>query len=470
MSHRLGIFSLALFIFVSVAAPSQTAMQPRIMIEAGPVIRSQTAIVDVRVVIPKNRFIPAETKASLTGAWLQVLEPWPWITGQTPTYPIPDAIRLPAASMPILAYSGTVLVHMPVYVPAGIHGPNELVVRFGYELCDARSCTGPATVDAKATLDVQEPRPDPNRLAYRVDSQRVAILTDMTARIVARPGDLIRPIAQFIPSLTIVPQNDEVRTRFNGQLAMGAHWTISSNGPQFDAALEQPAIINWDSGGEEPLAAIAQIKDSAFAGHRAKYFLAAPDGRRFSLAPLSVNLQSIETRRQELESVIDRQMRITMPTLFAPDPTIHNPVFQPKETVYDEQVRSGQARLVDHIEAFMLAPDAQPRLYVRAYWQVGSIAQAGMTLWLRFDGRNFSVEQADASVSRSARAAELQSLGSDIAARAEYAGMLLNVIPATDGWAYLIMGGRGYESVRVSVMKYSPNGPRDTGIGYIYGA
>jgi hypothetical protein len=158
-----------------------------------------------------------------------------------------------------------------------------------------------------------------------------------------------------------------------------------------------------------------------------------------------------------------------MPTLFAPDPTIHNPVYQPKETVYDEQVRSGQARLVDHIEAFMLAPDAQARLYVRAYWQVGSIAQAGMTLWLRFDGRNFSVEQADASVSRSARAGELQSLGSDIAARPEYAGMLLNVIPASDGWAYLIMGVRGYERMQVSVMKYSPNGPRDTGIGYSYG-
>jgi len=62
----LGIFSVALFIFLSVAAPTQTEIQPQIMIEAGPVIRSQTAIVDVRVVIPKNRLIPAETKASLT--------------------------------------------------------------------------------------------------------------------------------------------------------------------------------------------------------------------------------------------------------------------------------------------------------------------------------------------------------------------------------------------------------------------
>jgi hypothetical protein len=140
-------------------------------------------------------------------------------------------------------------------------------------------------------------------------------------------------------------------------------------------------MVNWGcGGGEEPLAVIARINDSAFAGHGAKYFLAAPGGGRFSRAPLSVNLQAIEAHRQELESAIDRQMRITMPTLFAPDPTIHNPVHQPKETAYDDQVRSGQARLVDHIEAFMLAPDAQARLYVRAYWETGSIAQSGMTL------------------------------------------------------------------------------------------
>jgi hypothetical protein len=72
-------------------------------------------------------------------------------------------------------------------------------------------------------------------------------------------------------------------------------------------------------------------------------------------------------------------------------------------------------------------------------------------------------------VSHFARYAELKSVGSDIAARPEYAGMLLNVIPASDGWAYLIMGVRGYESTKVSVMKYSPNGPLDTGIGFAYG-
>ena len=38
-------------------------------------------------------------------------------------------------------------------------------------------------------------------------------------------------------------------------------------------------------------------------------------------------------------------------------------------------------------------------------------------------------------------------MGLDIAARPEYAGTLLNVIPASDGWAHLVMGARGYENL-----------------------
>ena len=36
-------------------------------------------------------------------------------------------------------------------------------------------------------------------------------------------------------------------------------------------------------------------------------------------------------------------------------------------------------------------------------------------------------------------------------------------IPAADGWAYLIIGRRSYEGAGMSVWKYSPAGPLDTG-------
>jgi len=108
-------------------------------------------------------------------------------------------------------------------------------------------------------------------------------------------------------------------------------------------------------------------------------------------------------------------------------------------------------------------------LYVRAYWKIGARAQTGLTLWLRFDGQHFSVEQTDATISRLARYLEFKDLGPQLAAQLEYAGMLLNIVPAADGWAYVIMGRRGYESAVVSVWKYSSAGPRDTGIEYSYG-
>jgi hypothetical protein len=72
-------------------------------------------------------------------------------------------------------------------------------------------------------------------------------------------------------------------------------------------------------------------------------------------------------------------------------------------------------------------------------------------------------------VSRLAPYLAEKDVGPDSAARPEFAGTLLNVISSADGWAYVVMGRRGYESFDVSVWKYSPAGPLDTGIAYGYG-
>jgi hypothetical protein len=176
-----------------------------------------------------------------------------------------------------------------------------------------------------------------------------------------------------------------------------------------------------------------------------------------------------DAQRLELEDVINKQMRITVPTAFAPNPYNHDPSQQPRETEYDRRVRQGQGKLVYHLEAFKLAPDEDPRLYVRAYWTADSKAQTGLTLWMRFDGHHFEVEQTDAAILWFARYLEQKDIATNVASRADYAGMLLNVIAADDGWAYIIMGQQGYESQGEWVLKYSPTGPRDTGIAYRFG-
>ena len=68
-----------------------------------------------------------------------------------------------------------------------------------------------------------------------------------------------------------------------------------------------------------------------------------------------------------------------------------------------------------------------------------------------------------------ARFGELRTFGSNVAEIPAYAGMLLNVVPASDGCAYLVMGYRGYESMAVTVWKYSRDGPRDIGLAYSHG-
>src|SRR6266567_2398936 len=447
--------------------PAQIA-PVQLTIEPARLIRGGTAILDISLQIQEGYFVPAQTRGSLKGAWVQALPPW--LSRTLPTYPIPNSVRLPASDTAVLAYSGKVIIRLPVEVPAGVQGPNELGIRFGYQLCDSRSCGAFVTLDARANFNVEGPPQSQDLLAYRLDSRRVVIVTQMLQRLSTEPTDVIRPLAQFIPQVAILPDRHEARSRFVRDFRLGARWTIASKSSRFRAIAEQPAIVSWRCGGDQaPLAVVARVTDEAFISERAKYFLASPNEPGSNQPPVSADLRLDDTQRRELEEVLDLQMRITVPSLFPPVPYIQNPAAQPRETEYDRRVLAGQGRLIYHVEAFKLAPDLNPRLYVRAYWKVGARAQTGLTLWLRFDGRHFSVEQTDASVSRSARYLEFKDLGSQLAAQPEYAGMLLNVIPASDGWAYLIIGRRGYEGGGVSVLKYSPAGPRDTGIAYGFG-
>jgi hypothetical protein len=448
---------------------SQAQISPKVdlAIEASNVFRGHTAIINVHVKVPDGYFVPAETHGSLKGSWLQVLPPW---LTDIPTYPIPNSVPLSGSDRPVLAYSGSFVIEVPLRVRYPDPGPNDLSLRFAHQLCDSHTCTAVTMSVAKTVIDVQEPPPTQSLLAYRLDSQRVVIVTEMKDSIGNQASDLLRPVARMIPQVALIPENHAARSRFVGDFRVGAPWIIASNGAQFGAVVVQPAGIVWGcEGNEAPLALIARVNDSSFAKERAKYFLASHDAQRTRAPSLSVDLRLDDAQRQELEAMIDRQMRITVPSLFAPDPYVQNNKVQAKETDYDRRVRSGQARLIYHFEAYNLAPDDNPRLYVRAYWKVGAKAQTGITLWLRFDGQHFFVEQSDSSVSRSARYLELKEFGSDVAANPEYAGMLLNVIPSADGWAYVIMGRRGYESTGVSVWKYSPLGPQDTGLAYIFG-
>jgi hypothetical protein len=156
---------------------------------------------------------------------------------------------------------------------------------------------------------------------------------------------------------------------------------------------------------------IARVPNKQFANHRAKYFLASRTGRGPNPESLSVDLRLDDALRRELEDVINKQMHTTVPTAFAFDPNIHDPSQQPQETEYDRRVRLEQGKLIYHLEAFKLTPDEDPRLYVRAYWTADSKAQTGLTLWTRFEGHHFQVEQTYAEILQFARDLEKKESG-----------------------------------------------------------
>lgn len=459
---------------LAITALAQGQPDVALTLERSPFTRARTSVLRVRVDIPNGYYIPAETTDAFKGAWLQVVEPG-FDARQLPTYPVPEPL---GAAAKLLAYKGTISILVPISVAPGMTGTTTLAIQFGFQLCDSIGCSTFVTKTARQSVLIEEPSEPAEFVAFRIDASRVAIVLERRITLARNAAERDgRPLARFAIPLLAVPNTDQARAQLQGDVGSGSRWTIASNGRTFGVVVEDPAAFAAGCGDptsqETRLALVARVTDASFGNEPAKYFLASradpPAGVSGSLPSASIDVHLTDAQRRELEELIGRQLRITLPSLFAPDPRITVASAQRQESTYDRRLREGQGRLAYHVEAFRVAPDGDTRLFVRAYWAIGPRAQTGLTLWIRFDGASFSVERSDAGVSRFARYGEAKNMGLDIAARPEYAGTLLNVIPAGDGWSYLIMGERGYESAGVSVWKYSPVGPEDTGVQYAYG-
>ncbi len=129
---------------------------------------------------------------------------------------------------------------------------------------------------------------------------------------------------------------------------------------------------------------------------------------------------------------------------------------------FDRAVEEGLAKLTYDVQGFRLSPDQHTQFFVRAAWTAGN-QSLHMSFWLRSEGRGFIVEQTDAWVARQSR------LGPAMFGNRDFSPLILNVVPTADGWSYVIVGRRGYESISIFALKYSPAGPEHTGIAYSYG-
>src|SRR5262249_33810104 len=107
---RIGLCAM-LPLFLADMVLAQISPPVQLTVEPTP-SRGGAAWFDVRLQIPEGYFIPAESRGALKGAWLQPSAGW--YSRQLPTYSIPGAIALPGSDRPVLAYSGNLVIRMPV--------------------------------------------------------------------------------------------------------------------------------------------------------------------------------------------------------------------------------------------------------------------------------------------------------------------------------------------------------------------
>ena len=88
-----------------------------------------------------------------------------------------------------------------------------------------------------------------------------------------------------------------------------------------------------------------------------------------------------------------------------------------------------------------------------------------MVAWTRLASSGFAIESADAWQAKWVAARWPETISHDPAEMF----FVLNVIPATDGWAYVIFGNRGYEDVGIRIYRYSPEGFIEIGTPYAAG-
>jgi len=130
----------------------------------------------------------------------------------------------------------------------------------------------------------------------------------------------------------------------------------------------------------------------------------------------------------------------------------------------DEALKRNRGDVRYDIQSFVLSPDGVPVHFVRAEWMALGRQGFAVSLWLRGSDR---LEIIDTNLRPAAwlRMFEFQGRVAK-----EHQGLVLNVFDRDhNGWGEVLMAQGGYESMTLSLLKYSPTGFQPTGIEYGYG-
>jgi hypothetical protein len=343
-----------------------------------------------------------------------------------------------------------------------------------------------AAVAAALLIDAavagQEPGPGSALVAFRVDSNRVMA----TLKVMDTLGQQVteglspEPMARLgyryfdLPAPLRDPGAAEMRT--------GDRWLIhSAPGQAFQAETER--IVGGNPGCQNAIGVLLRVvpeQSDAFSALPAKYFLAE---RSMAMQPSEANWSSTvgvapsasgAEFRRALESTLNALLARELPRVLAdaaPDlarmassPVAYHRSWARQQQAVNEAMQSGRGKLSYDIQSFRLAPDGVLLHFVRAEWAVQRRQGFAASLWLRGE-QPVEVIQTNLRPASWLRMFEFQNN-----VRREHLGLVLNVFDRDhDGWGEVLLAQGGYESMSISLLKYSPAGFQPTSVEYTYG-
>jgi hypothetical protein len=333
-----------------------------------------------------------------------------------------------------------------------------------------------------STVTGQVPGPESSFVAFRVDGDRVVAtirVMDLSGQHVT-DGLSAEPMARFgyryfdPPALW--------REQSAADMPSGDRWLIhSAPGQAFQAETERRVGGNADC--QEAMGVLLRVvpeQSAAFAALPTKYFLAErsptlPSSKAESSSTVSVaRSPSTAGFRGALESTLNALLARELPRVrteaaaalarSASSPVAYHRSWARRQQALDEAMQRGGGKLTYDIQSFRLSPDRVLLHFVRAEWAVGQRQGFAASLWLRGE-QPIEVIETNLRPASWLRMSEFEGK----VAR-EHLGLILNVFDRDhDGWGEVLVARGGYESMRLSLLEYSPTGFQPTGIEYGYG-
>lgn len=228
------------------------------------------------------------------------------------------------------------------------------------------------------------------------------------------------------------------------------------------------------------LLTIAPDETGPFSAAPAKYFVAEPNpaagGARAAADTRVAAIQNATLttpQARQLETLLGDLLNRELPAIrdesapdiarmMSSDVDYHRAWATARRAAEDELMR-GSARLVYDVQGYRLDPRGGTMYFVRAQWHAGGRQAFAAAVWLR--GDPLELVEADTSAASWLRMFEFQGRVYTV-----NLGQVLNVIDRQgDGWGEIIFARGGYESLSLSVRRYSADGFRPEPITFTSG-